>query len=124
MPHTATALHELHLLFILLHNGSVRIGIAVHTNNKAVGERSHLIGITNARHGTARRDDVAEVREEVKDFCCRSGVGILLLNARNFICQAPVHIVGRLFKDIAMTVFHGILIHPNTSGEFITLEIV
>ena len=61
MTHAAATLHELHLLLIYLHDGAVRVGIAVETYDEAVAQRRYLMVVSYARHWATGRYDVAEV---------------------------------------------------------------
>ena len=62
--------------------------------------------------------------EEAVYLFGRHGVGILLLNARNLVCDAPVHLGGRFFIDCSERILYGILVYPNSCCEFVAVEIV
>ena len=94
VTHAAASFHQLHLLLVEPHDGPVGVGVAVDTDDEAVGERGHLIIVADARHRTARGDDEAEVVEQRKDFLFRNRVGVFALNAGHLASQAVVH-VGR-----------------------------
>ena len=123
VPHSAAPLHQLHLLLVDAHDGSVRVGIAVDAYHEAVAERGNLVIVAYAGHGTAGRYDVAEVVEQVEHLAGCHRVGILLLYPGNLIGYAPVHVFGRFLVDIAEAILHGILVHPHAGCQLVATEI-
>ena len=121
--HAATAFHQLHLFLVDADNGTVRIGVAIQSHHKAVGQRSHLIVVADAGHRRARRDNVFEMVEKVEDLLGRHGILVFLLDAGHFVGDAPVHIFRTLLVDIAIGVLHRILVYPHAGCQFITAEI-
>ena len=45
---------------------------------------------------------------------------IFIFNSGHFVGYTPVHVGGRLFKDVAKTVFQCILVYPHSGSEFVT----
>ena len=70
MPHSTPAFHELHLLLVDAHDGTIGVGIPIQADDEAVGQRRHLVVISDARHGTPCRNDIPEMVEEFKYFQC------------------------------------------------------
>ncbi len=101
VPHSASALHELHLLLVDFHYAAVGVGGAVNADDKAVAKRTNLIVVAYARHGTALRNDILKVANELKHFVLAHRVRIIILHARNFACYATMHVVGRFLEEIA-----------------------
>ena len=123
VAHTAATLHQLHLLFVFLHDCTIGVGIAIKADDKAVAQRSYLIIIADTRHRAACGHNIAEVVKKVEHILRTHRIGILVLNTRNLICQAPVHIDRRLLKDIPKGILHGILVHPHAGSQLIAIEI-
>ncbi|EJX08495.1 hypothetical protein EVA_03394 [gut metagenome] len=67
MTNPSSTLHQLHLFFVLLHNGTVGVGIAIETNHKTIGEGSYLMIVTDTRHRTSGRNNIAEMVKQLKD---------------------------------------------------------
>ena len=124
VPHSATPFHELHLLLVDAHDGSIGVGIPIETYHEAVGKRGHLMVVANSRHGTSRRHDILEMVEHVEDGLHVHGIGIFVLYACNFPCYSPVHVFRRLLVYVSVTVFDGIFVDPHTCCQFISVEIV
>ena len=123
VSHTAAALHELHLLLVELEDGTVGVAVAVDADHEAVGERSNLEVVADARHGRTGRHDVAEVVEHFKDALFADRVGILAFDARQFVRQAPVHVGGRTLVDMSEGVLHGIFVHPDACSQLVAGEV-
>ena len=123
VAHTAATLHELHLLFVFLHDGTIGVGVAIQTNYEAVAQRGNLIIIADTRHRTASGHNVTEVVEEVEHVLRAHRVGILIFDTCNLICQAPVHIGRRLLEDIPKGILHGVFVHPHAGGQLIAVKI-
>ena len=123
VSHATATFHELDLLFINLDDAAVGIGFSVNANDKAVRQRANLVVVANACHRTALWHDVSEMLDEVKDLFFRHRVGVLFLNACNLFCNAVVHVVGCLLKDVPEGIFEGIFAHPYARSQFITFEV-
>ena len=124
VAHASPAFHQLHLLLIDAHDGTVRVGVAFQADDKAVAQRGNLVVVADAGHGAACRHDVAEVVEQGMHLVGTHGVGVLLLDACHLVGDTPVHVFGRLFVDVAETVFHRVLVHPYACGQFVAFKIL
>ena len=123
MSYSTTTLHQLHLLFVNTHNGTIRIGITVQTDYETVGKRCHLIVITNTRHRTTSRDNISEMVQEVENLLCRQRVLIFVFNTSYLVSNAPMHLFWRLLIDISEAILHRILVDPHTGSKFVSTEI-
>ena len=94
MSYSAAPFHQLHLLLVDVQDCTVGIGIAVQADDKAVGQRGHLVVVSDACHRTARRNDVAEVVQEVEHFLCCQRILVFALDAGYLVGDAPVHLFG------------------------------
>ena len=124
MPHSTTALHELHLLLINLDNAAIGVGITVKTNDKTVRQRTNLEVVTDSRHRTALRHNVAEMADEVKNLVLSHGVRILFLDAGNLAGNAAMHVIGREFIEVTIRVFQGIFARPDSCCKFVSLKVL
>ena len=61
--------------------------------------------------------------EQLKNLFGRQRILILTLNAGHFARNAPMHILGRLLVNVAITVFHGVFVHPHTGSELVAAKI-
>ena len=123
MPYSTAALHQLHLLLIDTHHGTIGIGIAVQADYETVRQRSHLITVADTRHGRAGRYDIAEMIQQFENLLLRQRVLILLFDAGHLTGNTPVHILRTLLIDIAVAVLHGIFVHPHAGGKLVAVEI-
>ena len=123
MPHPTTTLHQLYLLLVDAQNGTIRVGIAIETDDEAITERCHLVVVADACHRAAGRYYIAEVVEQLEYLFCRHRVLILLLYTGYLVSNAPVHVQRRLLVDIAYAVLHCVLVHPHSGGQFVTAKI-
>jgi hypothetical protein len=69
------------------------------------------------------RNDVSEPIEQIEKFLFAQRIFVFLFNPRNFTSQTPVHVFGRLFVNIAVTVLQGVFADPNFGRQFIPLKI-
>ena len=123
MSHSTATLHQLNLLLVYTHYRTVGVGIAVETYDKAVAQRSHLMVVSYSGHRTSCRNNVSEVVEKIEHFLLRHRILILLFYSCYFLCDAPMHVFGRLFIYPSETIFHRILINPYSCGKLISIEI-
>ena len=123
MTHAAATLHQLHLLFVQAHDGSVRVGVALNAYHEAVAQRCHLVVVADTGHRAAGGYDISEMVEQTEHFLLIHGVGVFALYASNLLSDAVMHVCGRHLKDVAEAILHGILAHPYTGGEFVTVEV-
>ena len=123
MSNAATPFHELHLLLVNLHDGAVAVGIAFESDDEAVAQRGHLMVVADAGHRAAGRNHIAEAVEQIEHLLGGDGVLVFLFNTRHLVGNAPVHVNGRLLKDMTEAVLHGILVHPYAGGKLIAAEI-
>ena len=123
VTYATAALHQLYLLFVDAQNGTIAVGIAVQSDDKAVRQRCHLEIIADACHGTTGRNNVAEMIQQVEHLLSRHRVLIFLLDAGNLVGDAPMHLLGRLLVDVAERILHGILVHPHASCQLVAAEI-
>ena len=123
MSYSTTTLHQLHLLFVNTHNGTIRIGITVQTDYETVGKGCHLIVITDTRHRTTSRDNISKMVQEVENLLCRQRVLIFVFNTSYLVSNAPMHLFWRLLIDISEAILHRILVDPHTGSKFVSTEI-
>ena len=123
VSHATTAFHQLNLLLIDSNDGAIAVGVAVHADDKAVGERCNLVVVSDTRHGASLWNDKTEVVDEVEDFLGTHGVGITTFDARYFVGNAPMHVGGGLLVDVAEGVLHGIFVNPNFCSKLVAVEI-
>ena len=123
VTYSSATFHQLHLLLIDAHHGTIRVGIAVKTDDKAVAERSHLEVVSYSRHRRTSRNDIAEVVEQCENLLRLERVGVFLLNAFHLFCYSPMHVLRTLFVNITETVLHRVLIHPYAGSEFVAIKI-
>ena len=123
MAHTTPSFHQLHLLLINAHNGSIGVRVTFESDDEAIGERSHLMVVTDARHGTSGRNNIFEVVKHVKHLLCGYGVGVLVFYSCDFIGDSPMHVRRRLLIDLAETIFHGVFVHPDARSQFVAFKI-
>ena len=124
VAHAAAPLHQLHLLLVNAHHGTVGVGIAVESDDEAVRQRGYLVVVADARHGAAGRDDVAEVVEQTEYLVLRHRVLVLLLYAGYLAGYPSVHVLGRALVDLPEAVLHGILVHPHAGSQLVALKVV
>ena len=105
MSYTSTAFHELYLFLINLDDTTIRVGLSIKSNYKAVAQRANLKIISNSGHWTSLGDYITEILEQTEDFLFTHGVRILFLDARNLACYAVVHIVGSELIEMSERVF-------------------
>ena len=123
VTHASAAFHQLHLLLVYAHDGTVRIGFAIEAYDKTVAQRCHLMVIADTCHRTACRHHVAEMVQQFEHLFCTDRILIFLLYTCHFVGDTPVHICRRLLIDIAKAILHGVFVHPNAGSELITAEI-
>ena len=123
VPYAAAPLHELHLFLVHLDDGPVGVGVLVEADDKAVGQRGHLVVVADAGHGASLRHDVAEVAEQLEQFVFAQRVGVAFLNPGNFPCQAAVHVVRCQFVGVAERIFQGILVCPYSCRKVVAFEV-
>src|SRR5690606_29212606 len=111
------------LFLIHFHESAIRIRWPVRSDHKTVGKRGNLIRITNPGHWAALRDDVFEFLYQIENLILTQWIRIFLFNPGDLSGNPPVHIVRRLFKQSSIRILQGILVHPYTGSEFISLEI-
>ena len=124
VAYASAPLHELHLLLVESHDGPVGVGVAVDTDDEAVGERGNLMVIADARHRAARGNDISEVVEKGEYLLGREGVGVVGLYPGYLVGDAPVHVGGSLLIDMTHPILHGVLAHPDAGSECVAVEIV
>ena len=122
MTHATTALHQLHLLLVNLHDSAIGVAGAVVANNKTIGKRDHLEVIADARHGTALRNDVFKILQELIDRLLRHWVGVVLLDAGKLGSETVVHHVGVQFIDLVVLA-KCVLVHPHIGGKFVATKV-
>ena len=124
VTHASATLHQLHLLFIDFHNGTVRIRVAIKTNHETIREGGNLELISDARHRTSGRNNVTEMIQQLENLICAQGVLILRFNTGNFVGNPPVHISRRLLINVSERIFQGILVNPYASGQLVAVKIL
>lgn len=102
---SAPALHELYLFLVDAYDAAVGVGGIPVADNEAVGERRYLEVVSDARHGTSLRDDVAELLQQVVYLLRLHRIGVGVLDAGKLVGDAPVHLFGRFLEDVAERVF-------------------
>ena len=123
VPHSTATLHQLHLLFVNAHDGTIGVGIAIEPYHETVAQRCHLMAVADAGHRTAGRNDVTKMVEQTENLFFRQRIGILALNACYLAGNAPVHVFGRFLEDVAEAVLHRILVDPHTGGQLVATKI-
>ena len=123
MANAAATFHELHLLLVNLDDATVRIGVTVNADYKAVAQRANLIVVTDSRHGASLGYNIFKMTDEVKNLLLAHRVWILLFNSGKLGRNAVMHIVGRQFVVMAVRVFQSILLDPHIGCECVTLEV-
>ena len=124
MPYSTATLHELHLFRVDTHDCAIRVSIAVESDNEAIAERGNLEIVANTCHRTTGRHNIPEVVEQFENLLGSHRVRILFFNTRNLIGNTPVHVNRRFLIDIAIAIFHRILVDPHSCRQFISIEII
>ena len=124
VAHSAATLHQLHLLLVDHQDAAVRVGRIVVADDEAVRQRNHLVGVADAAHRAALRDDELEVLQQLVYLLLAKAVGIVVLDARELAGDAAVHHIGVQLVDVALRILEGILAHPHRSRQLVTAEIV
>ena len=122
VPHAAAPLHQLHLLLVHAEDAAVGVCRILVADDEAVRKRSRLEVVADTGHGTALRDDVAEVVEQFEHLLLCERIGIVVFYPRHLTGDTPVHVCRRLFEDIAVTVFQRILVGPHSCGKFVSAK--
>ena len=94
MSYAAAPFHQLHLLLVDAHDGTVGIGIAVQSDDETVGQRGYLVMVADTCHRTACRDDIAEMVQKVEYLLCGQRILVFMLDAGNLVGDAPMHLLG------------------------------
>ena len=121
---SAPALHELYLFLVDAYDAAVGVGGIPVTDNEAVGERRYLEVVSDARHGTSLRDDVAELLQQVVYLLRLHRIGVGVLDAGKLVGDAPVHLFGRFLEDVAERVFQRVFADPHHGGQVVALEVL
>ena len=124
MPHSATALHQLHLLLIDLEDRPVAIRGSVETDYKAIGKGGYLQIVANAGHGAALRDQVLEVVQQLYHLTLGKSVGILCFDPRYLAGNPVVHVNRRLLIEIAVRILQRVLRGPHLSCQLISTKVL
>ena len=123
MPHTATSLHELHLLLVHAENAAIGVGRMLVSDDEAVRERSHLEVVADTGHRAALRDHVTEMVEQSERLLLRHRIGIVALDALDLGGDTLVHLPRGALVDVAEGVLQGILADPDRSSQVIAPEV-
>ena len=123
VPHAAAPLHQLHLLLVHAEDAAVGVCRILVADDEAVRKRSRLEVVADTGHGTALRDDVAEVVEQFEHLLPVHRIGVLLFDPFDLGGDALVHIARSFFVNMAVRIFQGIFAYPNRSGQVVSVEI-
>ena len=123
MPHAPAAFHQLHLLLVPAEDAAVGVCRILVADDEAVRKRSRLEVVADTGHGTALRDDVAEVVEQFEHLLPVHRIGVLLFDPFDLGGDALVHIARSFFVNMAVRIFQGIFAYPNRSGQVVSVEI-
>ena len=123
MPHAPATLHQLHLLLVDLHDPAVRVGIAFVANDKTIGKRRYLEVIPDTGHGSALRNNVFKVLQQIENLLFAEGVRIFAFNPGNLTGQPVVHVFGCQFEQLVIAVLQGVFVDPYIGRQRIAFEI-
>ena len=123
MSYTAPALHQLHLLLVGLHDGSVRVGGSVIPDHETVGERTDLEAVADPGHRASLGNDVAETLQQVENLLFAHRVRVLLLNPCYFPGNAVMHVIRSQFEKMPLGILQGVFVGPHVCSKTVTVEI-